>query len=322
VSKQSFDKKLEAIEALRADPGSPDTLNQVRKALRDRNNYFVSKAAALAGDLRLEVVPELLAAFYRFLEEPVKSDPQCWAKTAIAKALKDLGHREPEVFLKGLVHVQLEPVWGGRADSAGTLRGTCALALVDCQLDDLETLTHLADGLADPEKPVRLDVATAISQLGRPEGALLLRLKALLGDPEPEVLGQCFLALESLTPQEAIPFLARFLNLADEQVQIEAAAALAQSREPAAIGLLRTFWTGRVSQELRRALLVALGASTVPEASEFLLSILEQESGELARGALKVLASSRFRGDARERVATLIETKDDAELRRLFDENF
>jgi hypothetical protein len=110
-----------------------------------------------------ELIPDLLAAFDRFLVDPVKSDSQCWAKTAMAKALNDLGHREAEVYSRGLVHVQLEAMWGGHADSAATLRGTCALALADCQLDDLTVLRHLTGGLADPEKTVRVDTAIAIA---------------------------------------------------------------------------------------------------------------------------------------------------------------
>src|SRR5262245_27590503 len=87
VAKQAFEKKIEAVEALRsaADPVEP-----LQKALKDRSNYQVSKAAAIAGDLRREeLVPDLVAAFDRFMNDPVKTDPQCWAKTAIAKALKD-----------------------------------------------------------------------------------------------------------------------------------------------------------------------------------------------------------------------------------------
>jgi hypothetical protein len=34
---------------------------------------------------------------------------------------------------------------GGRADTAVTLRGTCALGLADCELDDVTILTYLAD---------------------------------------------------------------------------------------------------------------------------------------------------------------------------------
>ncbi len=189
-------------------PPIPDAvLSQLRKALKDPNNYLVSKAVAIAADLkRDELIPDLTAAFDRFMIDPVKSDPQCWAKTAIAKELKDLGNRDAHVFLRGIVHIQPEPVWGGQADSAGTLRGTCALALVDCRLDDLEILTHLTDRLADKEMPVRLDAALAIAQFGRPEGVLPLRLKAWVGDVEPEVVGQCFTSLLALDSRTSLRF--------------------------------------------------------------------------------------------------------------------
>ncbi|MGH8629508.1 MAG: hypothetical protein ACREU7_01915, partial [Burkholderiales bacterium] len=196
--REALERKIRALELLRSEPESPSTLEQLRQALKDRSNYFVSKAAALAGDLRLVALePDLLAAFDRFMANPVKSDPQCWAKNAIAKALKDLDHQDPEIFLRGLAHFQLEPVWGGREDTATALRGTCALALPGCSLDDLEVLRRLVDALADPAKPVRIDAARAIAQLPRPESALLLRLKALVGDSDPEVKGQCFASLLS-----------------------------------------------------------------------------------------------------------------------------
>jgi HEAT repeat protein len=323
MSKQAFDKKLETLEALRAEPDSPAKLDRIRKALKDRNNYVASKAAALVGSLGLpDLIPDLLAAFERFLVDPTKSDPQCWAKNAIAKALKDLGHRGAQVYLRGIVHVQLEPVWGGRADSAGTLRGTCALAIVDCQMDDLEVLGYLADLLADSEKPVRIDAATAIAQLARPEGAPLLRLKALMGDAEPEVVGHCFAALLTLTPQTAVPFIGRFLKSPDDDIRLEAAGALAQSREPDGIEILKNFWQHHMPREIRTALVASLGASPLPEAAEFLVSILENESGELASSALAALAASRFRVEMRDRVAAAVPGKRDQNLASMFNQTF
>src|SRR4051794_7047886 len=107
MSKQAFDAKIAALEALRQTPELASTA--LRRSLRDPSNYVISKAAYVSSDLFLaELVPDLLAAFDRALLNP-KSDPQCWAKNATAKALKDLGHREPEPFLKGLRHIQMEP---------------------------------------------------------------------------------------------------------------------------------------------------------------------------------------------------------------------
>ncbi|HEY6345402.1 MAG TPA: HEAT repeat domain-containing protein [Bryobacteraceae bacterium] len=328
MARQAFEKKIEGLEALRRSSDPAEIVAALRKALQDRNNYLVSKAAAIAGDLRLEdLTPDLIAAFDRFFpdpvkQDPVKSDPQCWAKNAIAKALKDLGCRQASVFLRGIDYVQLEPVWGGSSDSAITLRGACTLALVDCQLDDLEILTHLADRLADKEKSVRVDAALAIAQFGREEGAPLLRLKLLLGDREPEVIGQCCFSLLNLAPRQALPLLQRLLNHAEEEVRTEAASALAASREPEAIEILKSFWKGKVSAEVRRAILISLGASPLRSAADFLLAVFSEPQGEWAAEALSALASSRFHEELREAAKKAMEASGDAGLRQLFEGKF
>lgn len=290
MSKQAFDAKIAAIEALRGAPEA--AVEPLRKALRDRNNFVVSKAAAVTGGLFLStLIPDLLEAFDRALSGGAKTDPQCWAKNALAKSLKDMGHRDADIFLRGLHHIQMEPVWGGQVDSAATLRGTCALALIDCQLDDLSMLTHLAEALADPEKVVRVDAAVALSRAGIPEAAPLLRLKALSGDPEPEVLGQCFYSLLQMTPLDAVPFVRRFLAPSHpDDIIAEAASALAQSHEPAAIDALKSLWGRVLSKELRQAVLAFLAASPQREAAEFLSTLDSKEARE-------ALATSRYRDD-------------------------
>ncbi|HEX5432177.1 MAG TPA: hypothetical protein VFW83_09435, partial [Bryobacteraceae bacterium] len=132
MGNQAFQRKIAAVESLRNAAGPEAALDGLRKALRDRNNFVVSKAAKVAAGWKLEpAIQDLIAAFDRFLMDAAKSDPQCWAKIAIAKALKDLGHRDPQVFLRGIGHFQFEPVWGGRADTAAPLRAACAMALAD-----------------------------------------------------------------------------------------------------------------------------------------------------------------------------------------------
>jgi HEAT repeat protein len=323
VSKQAFEKRIEALEALRAAADRTTIPAELRKALRDRNNYLVSKAAELVADLKQEdLIPDLITAFDRFMIDPVKSDPQCWAKTAIAKALKNLGYRDAPVYLRGIVHVQMEPVWGGQADSAGTLRGTCALALVDCRLDDLEILTHLTDRLADGEMPVRVDAGLAIAQFGRAEGVLPLRLKAWVGDDEPEVIGQCFSSLLALDPR-AIGFIAQFLGAKNDYVRAEAASTLAQSRELEALQLVIEFYKRkRLALELRVGVLIALGASPLREAGDFLMSVVRTESGERAGSALASLGASRFKNEVREAARAIVEEKDDPALSKVFEREF
>jgi HEAT repeat protein len=323
-SKHAFDRKIEALQALRgaADPSS--ARDQLARALRDRNHYLVARAAAIAAELHAEeLIPDLIAAFERSFVDAVKSDPQCLAKSAIAKALRDLGHRDAATYLRGIGHVQLEPAWGGRADTAAELRGTCALALTDTHLGDLEILTHLADTLADADKLVRVNGARAIEQLNRQEGALLLRLKLLVGDPEPDALGQCFGSYLRLAPDGAVSFVSRFLQSPSEDVRLEAASALAQCRDPHAIDILRQFWREPLlSSELRRVLLITLGASPLPEAAEFLLGVVTRASVDLATCALTALATGRYRTALRPRIAAVVQERDSSELTRIFEATF
>lgn len=269
MNKDAVAEKVAEIELLRSSP--PDAAAALRKALKDRNNFVCSKAAALADDLLLrDLIPDLLAAFERFLKEPVKTDPKCWAKNAIVKALKNLGHDDPAVYLRGIAHVQQEPVWGGQEDSAVALRGACALALVACSLPRDTILIHLADVLADPEMRVRADAARAIAQLPGLDSILMLRVKAQAGDKEAAVIGQCFLSLLGIDARASIPFVARFLTAANEDLRFEAAAALGECPETLAVETLIARWRIEKSPAMKRAIVLSLGVSRAPEAKAFL----------------------------------------------------
>src|SRR5580658_5834311 len=138
--KRKFDEQIAALDALRQQPEDSRT-QPLRKALKGKNNFIAAKAADLIREFNLpELIPDLLTAFDHFLEDPEKTDPQCWAKNAISRALATLEHQDAEVFLRGMRHIQMEPVWGGRSDTAGTLRATCALALVQCRILSESTL--------------------------------------------------------------------------------------------------------------------------------------------------------------------------------------
>jgi HEAT repeat protein len=274
VKKDAVEEKVAAIEALRAAPANAQ--ESLHKALEDRNNFVCSKAAALAGDLQLrDLIPDLLAAFERFLKDPVKTDPKCWAKNAIVKALKDLGHDDAAVFLSGTAHVQMEPVWAKPpfVDTADTLRGACALALVQCSLPRETILLHLADILADPEMRTRIDAARAIGQLPGQDAILMLRVKAQAGDKEPAVIGQCFLSLLGIGPRASIPFVARFLTSANEDLRFEAAAALGECPDLLAVETLIARWRMERSVEMKRAIELSLGVSRIAEAKEFVATL-------------------------------------------------
>jgi HEAT repeat protein len=274
VNKDAVQEKIAEIESLRSVPAN--ALEPVRKALRDRNNLICSKAAGVAGDLLLrDAIPDLIAAFDRFLKDASKIDPKCWAKNAIVKALKDLMYEDPDVYLRGLSHVQMEPVWGGQEDAAGTLRGACALALVACSLPRDVILLHLADALADPLLRVRGDAARAIGQLPGQDSILMLRVKSQAGDKEPPVIGQCFLSLLGMDARGSIPFVVRFLTSANEDLRYEAAAALGECPEILAVETLIARWRIEKSADMKRAILLSLGVSRLAEAKAFLDQLAE-----------------------------------------------
>jgi len=318
--KEAFERKLEALTALRSSP--QEAVLPLRKALKDRSNYVVSKAAALVGELRLtELIPDMLQAFDRFILDGAKTDPQCWAKNAIVKALKDLNHDDPAVFLRGLEHVQMEPVWGGSADAAIALRGACALALAGCALDRQTILARLTDLMVD-EPPVRIDAIRALGQCPGPDTILLLRLKAMLPEKEPAVTGQCFDALLDISPVDSIPFVAQFLAAKDPEVRSEAVAALAACREPQAIEALKQCFEGRSDGAMKTAILQSLAGARHPSAAELLLAVIEDGRSEHAALAVASVAHSRFRDENRARVEALVRRRDIAALTSAFQAAF
>lgn len=324
MTRQAFDRKLDALHALRTASDAQATAALLRTALRDRNNHIVGTAASVAAALNLgDLIDDLLAAFDRFLVDPTRTDPRCLAKEPIVKALRALGYRGGDVYMRALAHVQYEPAWGGRADTAAGLRGASALALPDTLLDWHEILTALTDGLADPEPLVRIDSAIAIDALNRPEGALVLRLKIALGDPQRDVLAQCFGSFLSLAAPDAVAFVSRFLESDREEVQVEAASALAQCREADAIAVLAALWQQPVvSPALRESIIVSLGASPVPASADLLLDIVGSGPVPFARAAIAALSTSRFRSEIGARVADTVALRTDASVRAAWEHVF
>jgi HEAT repeats len=276
-SKRNFDAELAALEGLRSAP--PETAEpELVKALNLRSNFLVAKAANLAVHHRLSrLMPNLAAAFPRFLEDAAKSDPQCWAKSAIAKALAEFEYQEPDLFLAGMRHIQLEPVWGGTEDSAGTLRGTCALALVQCRgINSHHVLTLLTPLLADKQLSVRVNAARAVEQVGTDSATLLLRLRAELASDGPELLGTCYSGVLAIEGPSAIPWVAQFLPPEDDAAA-EAAMAIAQARTPEAFEVLRAAFDRAHDPWFRKAVLSAAAFTRHPEAIEWLLRLIVRE---------------------------------------------
>ena len=276
--KRSFEDQIAALDALGQQP-EETRLERLRKALTHRNNFLVGKAADLVREFRVaQLLPELRNAFDRFFDDPVKTDPQCWAKNALSRALAAGDYQEAEVFLRGMRHIQMEPVWGGASDTAGTLRATCALALVQCRsLTDAELLTHLIELVGDKKKSVRAEAVRAIEQVGSPSASLLLRLRAVIGADEPEVLGACYGGILRLEGASAIAWVRRFLATGDDNAA-EAALAIAATHSPEGFNALRESFLKPDDPWWRSVLLSAIALTRQDAALEFLLALVRADS--------------------------------------------
>jgi HEAT repeat protein len=325
-SQRGFDEELAQLEALSAafatlDGPNAAQVEHLRKALAHRSNFIVAKAAKLVTEAEISaLLPEVLAAFDRFFIDAAKSDPKCWGKEALAKALVKLEHRSKEAYLRGMRHHQMEASWGPPVDTAGALRGTCTHALVNCPgISDAELLTVFLEPMTDTDKTVRMEAARAIGNVGGVSAALLLRLRALLGNDEPEVLGEVYAALLALEGVEAIPLITKYLEAGDD-LAAEAAYALAGLRTAEALGALFARLREGADTWFSSVLLSAIALTRLPEAMDFLISLIERDTGESA-GAIEAIGRTAPNAETRARVEQAVDRADSPRLRKAFREH-
>ncbi len=291
AGKHKVEDQIAALEDLRRQP-EETRIEPLRKALGGRNNLVAAKAADMVREFCLaNMTPELLTAFDRFFQNPGKTDPQCWAKNALSRALAALEYQDAEVFLRGMRHIQMEPVWGGQSDTAGTLRATCALALVQCRsLTESDLLAHLVELMSDKDKAVRAEVVRAIAQVGSTPASLLLRLRAVLGSDEPEVLGACYSGILQIEGVSSIPWISRFLTAGDDAAA-EAALAIAGTHSVEGSAVLQECFAKVTDPWFRSVILSAIALTRQDAAFEFLLDLVGSESLDAETAIEAVLRS-------------------------------
>lgn len=275
-------RKLE--ERLKALRDAPDAA-AVREALRSTTGLLVAAACRHVAE-HPALATELPGAFARLCEQPIKRDPTCRGKVAVARALHELERWEDEVFARGVRFVQLEPAFGGPVDTAAELRGVCGLAYAHFLRP--EALEVLAELLADREPAARVAAAQGIGDAGRTDGGALLRFKLLVGDSEPEVLAAC---LESvLHLGGAHDFVAGLLARGGERAEA-AALALGARRDDRAFEPL-VAWCGESLPEPRRRVgYVALALLRSERAIAWLVAIVRDGERGDALAAAKALAT-------------------------------
>ncbi|MDH5671815.1 MAG: HEAT repeat domain-containing protein [Myxococcales bacterium] len=309
-----IEERIAEIGALRAGPDTPEAHAKIEKALGSKRGPLAAAAARLIAEAELTGFEQALeAAFERFMEQPVKRDPGCMAKAAVARALHHLGTSGQAVFLRGIRHVQPEPIWGGTQDTAVELRGICAAGLVRSGYPD--AVTELADLLADPEPMARMGAAQAVAYAGHAEvGVPLLRLRALAGEKDSRVLGACFAGLLELAPERCLPFVASFIDHSDDETAEAALLALGESRRPAALPILRTAAEAELRPERQTLAYLAIALMRSDGAWDFLLSVVRDASEARALQAIDALATYRAEPRMRERALAAVAERGDPRL--------
>jgi hypothetical protein len=313
--RNTFDDKLARLRALGTLP-PPKAIAELRALLTDANGYLVGEAAKAAASLELrELIPDLAAAFPRLLAAPTAADKGCQGKYALVEALVALDADTPEVYLAGMRHVQLEPTYGPPVDTAATLRGLCAHALV--RIDHRGAVQDIAPLLHDAEPVTRAAAADALASTNNPLCGAVLHVKVLAGDAEADVLGACYRGLLALEPQRYLPLVAAALDRGEEA----AAIALGESRRPEALSVLQKALDAGGAR-MQDTVLLGISLLRSEAAITFLVELVAEAPEGRAAAALGALALHRHDTRASARVREAVAARGSRRLARALEEHF
>jgi len=307
----TLEDRLAELDALRDGPQADATEKALRHALGLKNSFIVARAAELAGEFELsELSVALVSAFNRLIDAGHEADKGCRAKTAVVVALQKINAGEDRVFLRGAKHVQMEPVWGGRVDTAGGLRNASAIGLV--RMNHPQSLLVLADLLADADPGVRSDAARTLAYRGAADGLPLLRMRVRIGDDEPNVLTECLLAMLQLDARGSLDYAQEVF--ADPAMAESAALAVGQSRLPEGLDRLRQWWNQTQGKDLRKTIVLAIAMLRSDEATAYLIAQVGQGRYDDACDAVDALAIYRHDDTIVQRVMEAAKSHEDADL--------
>jgi hypothetical protein len=283
------DAQLARLNEIKANPSSPQVVEELTGALRGPSNLVAARAADIVAGAKLIALERVLVDAFRFFLD--NADKGCVAKTAIAKALLAIESRAEDVLLIGSRHVQPEPTWGGSSDAAVELRCVCCAALVNMR--SRKAMTPLVHLLAEKDAGARSAAVRAIAGYGGDAAEALLRFKLLSGDADANVLGECFVGLLALT--RSVDVVLPFLDSADEDLRAAAMLSLGESRLPEAFSILRSRWDRQFDADSRGVMALAMAVTRRPEAIDFLI---EQTATAGTKVAIAVVgAMAMYRGD-------------------------
>jgi hypothetical protein len=315
------EQALDRLSALKNEADAQVVAKELKSFLKNRSNFVVAKAAKIASEARLsDLVPEMLAAFQRLMKNPSKLDKGCAATTEITAALYEMDYVEPDIYLAGIHHVQMEGSYGPPVDVAAKLRGLSAQGLARTRYP--HALDEIVSLLVDDWPQARVGAVRALAANGGQAGALVLKLKVLTGESEPDVLAECFSGLLAAAPESSLPLVARYIDSRDLNVAEVAIFALGSSRLPQAFDLLKEKLERMSGGRLRKALLLAIAMIRSEAAIELLLGLLPESTPQTAREIITALATFRSNESVRERVEAIVSRRNDRSLSETFREQF
>jgi hypothetical protein len=298
AKRASTEEKLSALRKLGQAPITEATRNALAKTLAGANNILVAEAAKMVGNLCMEaLIPDLVKAFDRLLDNPLKRDKGCLAKEAIIGTLDGLEYGQEAIFHEGIQYFQVEPAYLQPVDTAAVLRGKCAFALV--RIGGSHVVSDLVELLCDPEPQARTAAVKALTGISPDISEPLLRLKARQGDEAPQVIAECLFALMQVNTVNSMSFVESFLKTGDlpgvsSQALIlaeNAALAIGGSRLEKAFEVLKHHREKSFNTEFQDMLLMPMALTRFEGAFEYLIRVIEsghKQSAVSAVNAIKI----------------------------------
>lgn len=312
--KNSFDTKLAQLRTLEDAPEGT-VVHELRKFLEDDNAFFVGEAAKMAKTQELrQLEPDLVRACKKLLARGI-TDRGCIAKRLVLDTLVTFEAHAADAYLLGLKYVQMEMTVGPPEDTAGSVRGLCAHALVRMDYPDaiLEVAPLLFDGLSE----VRAAAAEALASTGDRNCAAILHVRLLAGEDKPDALEALYRSLLALDFRKYLPVVAK--GLADREES--AALALGESRLPEAFPVLKdalAYSTG----DLEGTVLLSIGLLRLEQATGYLVEVVEQGPEPRAVKVIDALALHRHDTRLADRIAEIVRKRKSKKLTAAFSEKF
>jgi HEAT repeat protein len=214
----------------------------------------------------------------------------------------------------------MEGSFGPPVDAAAKLRAISALALARTRhpaaLDEIVSL------LVDKWPEARIGAIRAMAVNGGSAGALVLKLKILTGESEPEVQAECFSGLLAAAPEKSLALVAGFIESEDLAVAEAALLALGSSRLPEALDLLKAKWERTAGGPLRRTVLLAIAMIRSDTAIEFLLALLADCTPAMIKDVMAALAFFRTNETVRSRVESVVARRSEKSVSEIFRQEF